>query len=122
MLRTGTCPKCGSTEVYCDDNLPWKTWGGYGNGLYISAWGWNYAVLDNYVCASCGYSERYVQDRSKLFKIARNWRRVGPVLSAPQQQGFIPLGAGAPAKTCPNCQSALPKDWKACPYCGQPMT
>ncbi len=122
MLKTGTCPKCGSNDIYCDNHLPWKSWGGYGSVLYISAWGLGYAVVDNYICVNCGYTERYVSDRDKLFKISRRWQRVGPPLPAPQQQGFVPLGAGTPAKTCPNCKSALPKDWKACPYCGQPMT
>ena len=110
-MKSGVCPKCGSQEVYSGEHLPrWTKQGSYwANSVPIT--GWNYGELDNYVCVDCGYVESYIGNRAKLHKIAEKWPRVG---------GYERMLQG-PTKPCPNCGSALPDDWKACPYCGQPM-
>jgi hypothetical protein len=38
--------------------------------------------LDNYVCITCGYVERYINNRDALRRIQRKWPRV-PVQSTP---------------------------------------
>lgn len=36
------------------------------------------APIDNYVCVTCGYLERYISERSKLKEIARKWDKAVP--------------------------------------------
>jgi hypothetical protein len=117
-MRNGTCPKCGSTDVYCGADLyTWTKAGAYwANSIPVTPWA--YAPLDNYVCTACGYVESYIANRSKLMKIKQKWPRVDQT-----GRGFDPLGSkrGTAARACPNCGRSLQEDWRACPYCGQPM-
>ncbi len=76
-MRSGKCPKCGSTEVYTRTDLPFNA----GDGrLHLHASG-NDMYLDALYCANCGYVEMYVQDPAKakanLVK-DKNWRRILP--------------------------------------------
>ena len=90
-MRTGTCPKCNSTEVYCaDSDKPMHS------GLYTCRdsnpylhigidkggfFGLETTLLpfSCYVCRHCGYFELYVRDTSQLAKLADalNWRKAG---------------------------------------------
>ena len=77
-MKSGRCPKCGSTEVHAGTRVSAKG-GVYGsNSIPIGALGFSYAALDNYVCATCGYVESYIADEDKLRKIALKWPRVEP--------------------------------------------
>ncbi|GMV32674.1 MAG: hypothetical protein AMXMBFR60_05030 [Chloroflexota bacterium] len=71
-MRNGTCPNCGSTEVYAgtDVNVKKGRYNVIPIALLIEA------ALDNYVCAECGYVEHYVADRAKLEKIKAKWQKV----------------------------------------------
>ena len=74
-MKSGTCPKCGSENVYTADDLPLKS-GPFGsNSIPVSLT--SLAALDNYVCADCGLVERYVADEEKCKEIERKWKRVG---------------------------------------------
>jgi hypothetical protein len=37
----------------------------------------NHVALDNYVCVSCGYVERYISDRKALDKLGDEWPAAG---------------------------------------------
>ena len=74
MLKSGTCPKCTSDEVYSGASIPLKK-GPFGsNSVPISLT--SIAAVDNYVCTRCGYIERYISDVEKLTEIAEKWSKV----------------------------------------------
>lgn len=80
MLKSGTCPKCESGEVYSGATIPLKK-GPFGsNSIPISLT--SIAALDNYVCTSCGYIERYISDTEKLTEITEKWSKVNAGESA----------------------------------------
>ncbi len=68
-MRDGQCPKCGEHEIHLQIGR-----NDYRNQLSIS--GLRYALLDNYVCAACGYVESYVARRDHLNSIAEKWPKV----------------------------------------------
>jgi hypothetical protein len=73
-VKTGTCPKCKSKNVFSGAEIPLKK-GPFGsNSIPIGLT--SIAALDNYVCGECGYVERYVSDRAKLAEISRKWEAV----------------------------------------------
>ena len=75
-MTKGLCPKCGATDVRTGPDLAKK---GFRGGLsYIPITFWSYALLDHYVCLTCGYVESYVGEESKLPKIGDKWRKVSP--------------------------------------------
>ena len=55
MKNSGTCPKCGHTDIIKIDGSV----GPYGVGNNIPT-GWKYTAVDRYLCATCGYSEEWV--------------------------------------------------------------
>jgi predicted nucleic-acid-binding Zn-ribbon protein len=84
-VKTGTCPKCKSTSVYCGDKIPLKS-GPFGsNSIPVSIV--SIASLDNYVCADCGYLESYVARESKLKEISATWRLVGDEAATKEKDG-----------------------------------
>ena len=73
-MKSGTCPKCHSSEVYCGSNVPLKA-GPFGSNavpIHLAS----IAALDNYVCIACGYVERYIDQANKLEEIGRRWDKV----------------------------------------------
>lgn len=75
MKTTGKCPKCGCTEVYTDTELPRR-----GERALLAISGWGQAYVHNYICASCGYLEEYIEisDSKKLDKIKSEWSKANP--------------------------------------------
>ncbi len=74
-MKTGTCPKCASTEVFSGAGVVLKK-GPFGsNAIPIGLT--SMAALDNYVCAGCGYVESYISDPGKLTEIAGKWDKAG---------------------------------------------
>ena len=77
-MKSGICPKCGSREVYCDSEHAMNRSGEH--QMPITAM--SFTPLDQYVCTSCGYLERYVSEayaprqERKLEKIRTRWRKV----------------------------------------------
>jgi predicted nucleic-acid-binding Zn-ribbon protein len=115
-MKDGTCPKCGSNEVYSGAYLhPWTKMGSnWANSIPITAW--NYTPLDNYVCGDCGYVESYVSDPAKLSKIMEKWPRHIPG----QQEYGDSLGRKKFARgACPQCGRPVQGSWQSCPHCGQ---
>ncbi|MEL6406476.1 MAG: zinc ribbon domain-containing protein [Chloroflexota bacterium] len=68
-MKSGRCPKCGHSTVYSGRNVPAK--GSANNRLPIDFQ--NSVPLDNYVCTTCGYIERYVSDTEGLKRIREQW-------------------------------------------------
>jgi predicted nucleic-acid-binding Zn-ribbon protein len=74
-MKSGKCPKCGSSDVYVEIDMPLKG-GPFGsNSIPVSFT--SMAPLDNYVCVGCGYVESYVADEDQLAAIKRKWSKVG---------------------------------------------
>ncbi len=79
-MTSGTCPKCGSNEIYTDTNVDGR-FSTAGRNLVLAKGGIlapAFVGYDNYFCATCGYIERYVTDPSDRQLIAQNWSRVKP--------------------------------------------
>ena len=81
-MKTGTCPKCRSTEVYRGVKAPLEA----GSGLLrLSAIHNNTGLnilLEPYVCRACGYVEMFVAEdsRNRLQAVAldiKRWHKVG---------------------------------------------
>jgi predicted RNA-binding Zn-ribbon protein involved in translation (DUF1610 family) len=73
-VKSGTCPNCGSSEVYAGAKVGLKA-GVYGsNTIPISFW--YSGILDNYVCVDCGYVESYISDRARLEEVRKKWVKV----------------------------------------------
>lgn len=72
-MKSGTCPKCGSTEVYMKN-------GGLQQG-YVIAFGFantRSVTTDDYICLNCGYLEQYIPNaRETLKDIATKWKKSG---------------------------------------------
>jgi predicted nucleic-acid-binding Zn-ribbon protein len=73
MKNTGTCPKCGSKDIYTDKNLSKR-----GERCSIAVNSWVKIFVDNYICISCGYFEEYAVkfDEKKLEIIKSEWSRL----------------------------------------------
>ena len=85
-MKDGKCPKCGSDQYFGDLHIPAKT-GPFGsNSIPITLI--SIAALNNYVCADCGYLERYVASASKLQEISRVWPRVKKMKSSRVPKGL----------------------------------
>ena len=67
-MKTGSCPKCSSGEVYIDSS------GRHGIDVRVS----NLYVQPThlYVCADCGYLEFYAQTGFDLQKVKEKFRKV----------------------------------------------
>jgi predicted nucleic-acid-binding Zn-ribbon protein len=75
-MKNGKCPKCKSKEVYSGENIKLKK-GVYGaNTIPLGGLFGSHVVLDNYVCANCGYLESYINKKEDLFKIRSQWKAV----------------------------------------------
>ena len=75
-LKSGTCPKCGSKEVYSNRELSKR---GERMQLVISSMKWYF--LDTYICTGCFYFEEYVPEKEKpdaaiIAKIKETWKKV----------------------------------------------
>ncbi|MEO1286164.1 MAG: hypothetical protein AAFV93_00240 [Chloroflexota bacterium] len=72
-MRNGICIKCGHATVYSGRNVSVKT--SISNRIPID---FKHSVpLDNYVCTTCGYVERYISDDASLKRISDTWSASG---------------------------------------------
>ncbi len=72
-MRNGICSKCGRSSVYSGRDVAVKA--SVGNRIPID---FTHSVpLDNYVCTSCGYVERYISDTASLTRISEQWSITG---------------------------------------------
>lgn len=67
-MKSGQCPKCGSSDVYQRSKGPFE------EGVSISLWA--AATLDTYLCTNCGYVEHYALDDGNFAKIVKKWDKV----------------------------------------------
>lgn len=87
-MRSGTCPKCQSNEVYHNaaqggldagvktgDGSPLLRIHTDKGGIFGSSFEMLY--FENFVCQSCGYAEHYVGDLEKLKALpaSANWKK-----------------------------------------------
>lgn len=79
-MRSGTCVKCGSNEVYTNDRLSPRgdrsTMSGADDGKISSR-----LFIDVIICTNCGYFEEYVQasdisDDRKMDRLKASWSKV----------------------------------------------
>ena len=75
-LKSGTCPKCNSTEIYTTKDMAKR-----GERMTIAVSGWKKFFLDTYVCTSCGHFEEHIpekelQDIELIEKIKETWNKV----------------------------------------------
>ncbi len=75
-LKSGSCPKCNSGEVYTTQGLQKR-----GERMILAVSSMKYFFLDTYICTNCGYFEEYVDDKdlkdqSMINKIKETWRKV----------------------------------------------
>jgi len=79
MKNTGTCPKCNSTEVYTNSNLPSR-----GDRSVMAGGGGSMSgrlFIDVVLCTECGYFEEYVRpedlaNEKKMEKLKGSWRKI----------------------------------------------
>ena len=72
MKYSAHCPKCSSVDLIMIE----------GNGMNqnqivsLTKWGTSSAIIDRYICGSCGYTEEYVKMTDKFEKwVAKNRRK-----------------------------------------------
>ena len=75
-LKSGTCPKCGSTEVYTNTGQ-----GKRGDRMQLVVSSMKRFFLDTYICTGCFHFEEYVSDKDKsdtniIQKIKSEWNKV----------------------------------------------
>jgi len=98
----GTCPKCASDRVYSGAALDPDTKKGeaiqrtrYTNAISLGMTG--DAPIDNYVCAVCGFVDKYVADCPEMDRLVGKW----PALLKDRKIGFT--GQTLRNGSCPRC-------------------
>lgn len=75
-LKSGTCPRCGSNEVYTTKD---KYRANYRSVVLVSAL--KAFRVDTYACIQCGYFEEYImekdlQNKKIIQKVKEGWKKV----------------------------------------------
>jgi predicted nucleic-acid-binding Zn-ribbon protein len=75
-LKSGTCPKCGSGEVYTTNGIPKR-----GDRMLLVISSFIRCYLDTYLCTNCGHFEEYindsdVKDEKLISKVKETWNKV----------------------------------------------
>jgi ribosomal protein S27AE len=73
-MKNGTCPKCGSSDIYAGTEVFPKSGPFTCNAIPVGLTAM--APLDNYVCAACGYVESYISREEDIASIRRKWPQV----------------------------------------------
>ncbi|HSQ36146.1 MAG TPA: hypothetical protein VLQ89_09165 [Candidatus Binatia bacterium] len=74
MMKNGTCPLCGSREIFSGAEVRGKSGMHYSNTIPVSTF--CAAALDNYVCGQCGYVQSFVAKEKDLATIKKKWKLV----------------------------------------------
>lgn len=73
MRNTHSCPKCRSTVIL---QIPGKAGGyGAGNNIPVGRSIFSAVLVTRYLCASCGFSEEWVDDKAGLQKLSAKYNR-----------------------------------------------
>jgi predicted nucleic-acid-binding Zn-ribbon protein len=76
-MKSGKCPKCGSSEIYFSDEIITEQTGKaifIKHGMFVNT----VAKLENYACGQCNYVESYIGDEESMENIRRNWQPLNP--------------------------------------------
>ncbi|GAB5492464.1 MAG: hypothetical protein Phog2KO_26790 [Phototrophicaceae bacterium] len=74
LKDNGICQCCGATGIKSGAKIEGKEGLRGSNRLPIDS---KISVeLDNYVCVTCGYTESYINNRSILNRIEKQWQKV----------------------------------------------
>ena len=72
MKTTKLCPKCGGNDIIkIEGNVGAY---GVGNNIPTGATLWSYVKVDRYLCATCGFSEEWVE-RENIEKIRKKYAK-----------------------------------------------
>jgi Zn ribbon nucleic-acid-binding protein len=72
MKHNGVCPKCNGTDILL---IPGKAGAyGVGNNIPVGATVFSYALVNRYLCCSCGYSEEWV-DKDEMDKLKKKYQK-----------------------------------------------
>ena len=76
-MKSGTCPKCSKSTVYVNKKgITYHS----NSAMYIhnpkGVMTMPFSDYSDYVCASCGYFETYIDDGNKLYDIESHWKKV----------------------------------------------
>lgn len=76
-MKTGICPKCGSTEVYMQNR---GIFAGSGTLYMLKSFFASGIHLDAYLCTNCGHVELSVpaSDLQKAQDLVEKWTKVKP--------------------------------------------
>lgn len=80
-MTNGVCPNCGAKEIYTDANIDKRFTGGAVQNLLLAKGSLvapAFVRYNKYLCAVCGYLERYVTAPYDLQLLTENWTRVSP--------------------------------------------
>jgi predicted nucleic-acid-binding Zn-ribbon protein len=67
-MKSGICPKCGSTKIYGNTGNP--------HGIVVDRWAFPQLSTILLVCTDCGFLEFYVEDEAKLAKLREKFGKV----------------------------------------------
>ena len=75
-LKSGTCTRCNSKEVYTTKGQTKR-----GERMTLAVSSWKSFFLDTYVCTDCGHFEEYIsdeemKDRKTWEKVRETWNKV----------------------------------------------
>lgn len=72
MRNTHACPKCRSTVIL---QIPGVGAYGVGNNIPVGWSNFSAVLVTRYLCASCGFSEEWVDDKAGLEKLSAKYNR-----------------------------------------------
>jgi predicted RNA-binding Zn-ribbon protein involved in translation (DUF1610 family) len=73
MRNTPSCPKCRSTVIL---QIPGQSGAfGSGNNIPVGRSIFSAVLVTRYLCASCGFSEEWVDDKAGLEKLSAKYNR-----------------------------------------------
>ena len=75
-MKDGICPNCGSSAVYHGPSSSVAMGWSNKDAALLPMTMMSGARLTNYVCAACGYLERYVDAEADRKTIAEKWESV----------------------------------------------
>jgi predicted nucleic-acid-binding Zn-ribbon protein len=81
-MKSGTCPKCRSTDIYHSyvsiGGSEQHMWSQYYIQVEIGSRESTLVYLTHYVCGQCNHMETYVTDDGSMQNILRKWKPLNP--------------------------------------------
>ena len=76
-MKSGTCPKCKSTDIYTNSDVGAMSKHVFGNDTIRLTLFPRFAMLDSYICGNCGFVEKYVASQKHIDDVKANLKKVG---------------------------------------------